>query len=489
MANKYMGLARIIKQNIGGTDNVVSVAHCATRLRFKLKDVTKVNEDVLKNTDGIISSVNAGGQYQLVIGLHVPEVYSAFLDVSHMRGSGVTDDEGNAIEGEVVSNESKSLLSILMSLISEIIQPTLGVLAASGILQGLLGLFVFLGWMSSTDGTYMLIYAIANGFFYFLPIILGMTAAQKFGIDRFIGMALGGALVYPTIIVASSMEALGTFFAGTAFEMNYYFTFLKIPVIMPVSGYTSSVVPIIASVWITSLIYKPLKKVMPVTVNFFMVPLLSMVLGVALEYIVIGPTVSLLMGAIQFVFSAIANIPVIGGIIGYTIVGGIWAILVTFGLHWALIPLGLLNMQTIGFDTILPATFCHSWALMGAVFAIYIKVKDEKFRKVALPTIITAFFGTSEPIIYGVALPRKKPFYYACVASAIGGAVMGFGKVVAYVLGYSGIVGLTCYIDPTTGNLSGVFFAILGGMIVAPVIAFLLTWFFYTPEETQAINN
>ena len=192
MASKYDGLARIIIQNVGGKSNIISVAHCITRLRFKLKDESKANKEVLESTDGVIKVMQAGGQYQVVIGNQVNDVYDAVLEVGHLNAAGAVDEDGNAVDdGGSESGGKKSPVSMLIDVISGTLQPTLGVLAATGIIKGLLALFDFIGLIPSTSGTYQVWYAMADGFFYFLPIILGYTAAKKFKINEFIGMAIG----------------------------------------------------------------------------------------------------------------------------------------------------------------------------------------------------------------------------------------------------------------------------------------------------------
>ena len=188
MPSKYDGLARIIIQNVGGKSNINSVAHCVTRLRFKLKDESKANKDVLESTDGVIKVMQSGGQYQVVIGNNVADVYDAVLEVGHFQGAGAVDEDGNAVEGGDADGGKKSPVSILIDMISGVIQPTLGVLAATGIIKGLLALFSFLNILPETSGTYQVLYAVGDGFFYFLPIILGYTAAKKFKMSEFIGM-------------------------------------------------------------------------------------------------------------------------------------------------------------------------------------------------------------------------------------------------------------------------------------------------------------
>lgn len=483
MASKYDGLARIIIQNVGGKSNIISVAHCITRLRFKLKDESKANKEVLESTDGVIKVMQAGGQYQVVIGNQVNDVYDAVLEVGHLNAAGAVDEDGNAVDdGGSESGGKKSPVSMLIDVISGTLQPTLGVLAATGIIKGLLALFDFIGLIPSTSGTYQVWYAMADGFFYFLPIILGYTAAKKFKINEFIGMAIGIALCYPAMVNSTAGEVLGTVFGGTAFEMSYYQTFMGIPVIMPASGYTSSVVPIILAVAIAAPIEHWLKKVIPDVIKLFVVPFVTLVIMVPLTYLVIGPVASILCSILSLIFNAIYSIPVVGGIIGGILIGAFWQVLVIFGLHWGLVPLAMINYGLMGYDTFLSPYFCVSFAQTFVVLAIILKTKNEKTKKVAIPAFISGIFGVTEPAIYGVTLPKKKPFVYSCIAGAIGGAFTGFMNTRNYSIGGLGLFGLPSFID-TTGDMgiTNMIYIIIA-ILIASVVGFALTYTLYKDE-------
>lgn len=483
MASKYDGLARIIIQNVGGKSNIISVAHCITRLRFKLKDESKANKEVLESTDGVIKVMQAGGQYQVVIGNQVNDVYDAVLEVGHLNAAGAVDEDGNAVDdGGSESGGKKSPVSMLIDVISGTLQPTLGVLAATGIIKGLLALFDFIGLIPSTSGTYQVWYAMADGFFYFLPIILGYTAAKKFKINEFIGMAIGIALCYPAMVNSTAGEVLGTVFSGTAFEMSYYQTFMGIPVIMPASGYTSSVVPIILAVAIAAPIEHWLKKVIPDVIKLFVVPFVTLVIMVPLTYLVIGPVASILCSILSLIFNAIYSIPVVGGIIGGILIGAFWQVLVIFGLHWGLVPLAMINYGLMGYDTFLSPYFCVSFAQTFVVLAIILKTKNEKTKKVAIPAFISGIFGVTEPAIYGVTLPKKKPFVYSCIAGAIGGAFTGFMNTRSYSIGGLGLFGLPSFID-TTGDMgiTNMIYIIIA-ILIASVVGFALTYTLYKDE-------
>ena len=482
MASKYDGLARIIIQNVGGKSNIISVAHCITRLRFKLKDESKANKEVLESTDGVIKVMQAGGQYQVVIGNQVNDVYDAVLEVGHLNAAGAVDEDGNAVEEDNAGGGKKSPVSMLIDVISGTLQPTLGVLAATGIIKGLLALFDFIGLIPSTSGTYQVWYAVADGFFYFLPIILGYTAAKKFKINEFIGMAIGIALCYPAMVNSTAGEVLGTVFGGTAFEMSYYQTFMGIPVIMPASGYTSSVVPIILAVAIAASIEHWLKKVIPDVIKLFVVPFVTLIIMVPLTYLVIGPVASVLCSILSLVFNAIYSIPVVGGIIGGILIGAFWQVLVIFGLHWGLVPLAMINYGLMGYDTFLSPYFCVSFAQTFVVLAIILKTKNEKTKKVAIPAFISGIFGVTEPAIYGVTLPKKKPFIYSCIAGAIGGAFTGFMNTRSYSIGGLGLFGLPSFID-TTGDMgiTNMIYIIIA-ILIASAVGFGLTYALYKDE-------
>ena len=221
----YEQLANFIIENVGGKDNVSSVVHCATRLRFKLKDVSKANDEALKQNDGVITVVKSGGQYQVVIGNHVPDVYNTLVKLGGFNSSAPVADD-------YVDKQNMSLLDRFIDLISGIFQPILGPLCAAGMIKGLTAMCAAFGWLNTTSGTYQVLYAIGDGFFYFLPIILGLTAAKKFSLDRFTAIAIGAAMTYPAIVAMSSeQKTLYTLFEGTFIQSDIHATFLGLPII------------------------------------------------------------------------------------------------------------------------------------------------------------------------------------------------------------------------------------------------------------------
>lgn len=467
---KYDSLARIIIQNIGGNENVNSLTHCITRLRFKLKDESKANTEILKNTDGIVTVMQSAGQYQVVIGNHVADVYEAVVE------------RGGFQSASSAETEKMGVGATLIDAISGIFQPILGVFAAVGILKGVLALLVFLGTISDTGPTYQMLYAIADGFFYFLPIILGYTASEKFKGNKFIGMAIACALCYPTMTALTGTEAIGTLFTGTMFETAYQSTFLGIPLIIPASGYPSSVIPIIAAVFVSVRLERFWKKVLPDVIKTFFVPLLTLIIIVPLTYWVIGPVMSILSSLISALFGVLYDF---SGIAAGLLLGAVWQILVIFGLHWAVVPIAIMELGMQGFSGILSPIFAASFAQSAVVLAIILKTKDRKLKDIAVPAFISGIFGVTEAAIYGVTLPKKKPFVISCIAAAVGGAVIGYSGAVQNNVGGLGIFGLPSFIDAKTRSITDLLW-VVAGTIVAFALAFIITMLTYKDEQ-QAV--
>ncbi|KGL46879.1 PTS beta-glucoside transporter subunit EIIBCA [Listeria sp. SHR_NRA_18] len=470
---KYEQLAKDILEKVGGTDNINSVFHCITRLRFKLKDESIAKTEELEKMDGVISVLRSGGQYQVVIGNHVPDVYTAVLAVGGISAEGA---EGAGNEG------GGNLFNKFIDMISGVFTPVLGVLAATGMIKGFASMFLAFGWVTATSGTYQILYAIGDALFYFFPIFLGYTAIKKFGGNIFVGMAIGGALVYPAISGLTAGKPLYTLFAGTLFESPIHVTFLGIPVIL--MSYASSVIPIILATFFASKVEKGLKKIIPDVVKTFLVPFFTLLIVVPLTFIVIGPIAvwagDLLGQGTLWVYNLS---PVIAGLF----LGGFWQVFVIFGLHWGLIPVALNNIATLHADPILAMTFGASFAQIGAVLAVILKTKNQKIKTLGFPAFISGIFGVTEPAIYGVTLPLKKPFIMSCIAGAVGGGIIGFAGSQGYILGGLGVFGIPNFIEP--GSPIGTqFWMVMLAMVVSFVLGLILTlvFGFKDPVETAA---
>lgn len=478
MASKYDGLARIIIQNVGGKSNVISLTHCITRLRFKLKDESKANTDILKNTDGIVTVMKSGGQYQVVIGNHVPDVYAVVCEIGGFGGD-YSDSEPDTPQ------KRQKLSAALIDTISGVFQPILGVFCATGLIKGILAILTFTKILSPSDGTYQLLYAVADGFFYYLPVILGYTASKKFGLNPFTGIALGCALVYPKVVALSSGDVQQVLFTGSIFESNVFATFLKIPVIMPKSGYPSSVVPIVLSVYAASKIEKMWKRIIPDVIKNFLVPTMTLLVAAPLTFVLVGPVANSIAAVIGFLTQAAYDAsPVLEG----AIVGAFWQVLVIFGLHWGLVPIYIMNLSTQGYDSFMQPSFAASFAQTAVVLAVMLKTRDKNLKSLCIPAVISGFFGVTEPAIYGISLPKKKPFIISCIAASVGGAIIGFGNVKKYMSGALGIFGFTTYINPANNDASSIPW-VAAGVLVAASIAFIACLLTYKDTVKEKSSN
>lgn len=465
---KYHELAEKIVENVGGEENINGLTHCITRLRFKLKDETLAQDDVLKNMDGVVTIMKSGGQYQVVIGNHVPHV---FEEVSGLIGLAEDQDDSDA--------SKMGFFDRMIDVISGCFQPFLGPLCAAGMLKGFNALFNFLGVYEQTDGAYILFNAIGDAMFYFLPVILGFTAAKKFKLNQFTGMLIGAALCYPTIQAATigAGEPLYTLFSGTMFESQIFTTFFGLPLIA--NDYTSSVVPVLIIVWFASKVQKWAKKIVPEIIQTFFVPFLVLLIALPIGFLVIGPIITFATNILGGAFMAIYNFsPILTGVI----IGFFWQALVIFGLHWSLIPIAMMNFGLYGFDMILAGMFGASFAQTAAVGAMYFKLNDEKMKQLVLPAVISGLFGVTEPAIYGLSLPKKKPFIFSMIGGAAGGLVMGLIDAKQYQMGGLGIFGVVNFIDQTTQDASGMYASFLC-IAVSAAIGFGLTYFFWNDEE------
>ena len=413
-----------------------------------------------------------------------------FVDVQargHYPGYALKMLELEGIDVGMTAEDERILAENTVDLISGIFQPILGPLAAAGIMKGLLALITYFVPAFANDGLYTLLYTVADGFFYFLPVALAFSAARKFRMNEFTGVAIGVALLYPTMVALTSGEALGSIDLGVAGTFSWYATALGVPIIMPVSGYVSSVIPVLLMVWFGSIIERWLKSWMPAALKMFLVPLATMTVSIVLGYLVIGPVATLITNLLSAAFSFIFQLPVVGSVLGSALVGGLWMCLVIFGFHWSLIPISIMNLNTLGHDSVLAATVGHGFALGAVIFAMYLRNKDERFRGIALPAMISAFFfGVTEPGIYGIALPNKRAFVVACLSSAVGGAIVGMTGALMYISGGLGVFNLLNFIDGTPGGagISHMIFAIIASLVSA-VLAFVIEFITYRPNDDE----
>ncbi|MFT9487361.1 MAG: PTS beta-glucoside transporter subunit IIBCA [Tepidibacillus sp.] len=444
----YEKLAKEILELVGGEKNVISVVHCATRLRFVLKDKSKANKEKLENTEGVITVKESGGQFQVVIGNTVPEVYNALGKISNLLSdSKRTDGSKEGKKGNIFGR--------IVDVISSIFAPLLGVMAGAGILKGLLLITSNLGWLNNTDTTYTILYAAADSLFYFLPLLLAVTTARKFEGNVFTALTIAGALLYPSIVNLKA-EGVAT-------------TFFGIPVTM--MSYSSTVIPIILSVIVMSKLEKVCNRYIHESVKNFVTPLISLVVMVPLTLIVFGPIGVNIGNAIAAgLVAAFGFNPMLAG----ALLGASWQLLVIFGVHWGLIPVFINNIAVYGRDGVKPAATASVFAQAGAAFGVFLKTKNKKLKALAGSTTITALFGITEPAVYGVTLRLKRPFIAGIIGGTVGGAIIGQAGTQAFASGAPGLLTLPIFYGPGGQGFMGLIIGIVVAFVVSATLTYIL---------------
>lgn len=455
---KYHELAQDILRHVGGKENMVSLVHCATRLRFKLKDSSKADAEALKANPGVIMVVESGGQFQVVIGNHVHDVWLAVREAA-----GITDDS----EPVAVKGEKTSVLGQIIDVVSGIFAPFIGVMAATGLLKGLLALAVVCGWLNTEQATYKIWFAASDALFFFFPLFLGYTAGKKFGGNPFITMVIGGALTHPLMIQA--FEA-GQMPGATA---EY---FLGIPVTF--INYSSSVIPIILASWVCCWIERRSNALLPSAMKNFFTPAICLAIVVPLTFLVIGPIATWLSVMLANGYQAVYVVaPWLAG----AALGGLWQVCVIFGLHWGLVPLMINNLNVLGHDSMLPIILPAVLAQVGAVLGIFLATRDARQKVLAGSAFSAGLFGITEPAIYGLTLPLRRPFIFGCVSGALGGAITAFSNSATYSFGLPNI-----FFPAQMIPASGIDASVWGGLIgtaVAFILSGSLTFFFGMPRK------
>jgi len=443
---EYHTLAQDILSHIGGKENIVSLVHCATRLRFKLKDNQKADAEGLKKNPGVIMVVESGGQFQVVIGNHVHDVWQA------VRAEAGLADEAPEATGD--NENAGNLFRRLIDIVSGIFTPFIGILAASGILKGLLALAVVCGWLSVESGTYKIWFAASDALFFFFPLVLGYTAGKKFGGNPFITMVIGGALTHPTMIAAFHASQQ----AGAMTD-----AFLGIPVTW--FNYSASVIPVILAAWVSCWLEKQSSRRLPASMKNFFAPLICLSVTVPLTFLVIGP---LATGLSQMLANGYQWIYALAPWLAGAAMGALWQVCVIFGLHWGLVPLMINNLTVLGHDSMLPMLLPAVMGQVGAALGVFLRSRDARQKMLAGSSVTAGIFGITEPAVYGVNLPLRRPFIFGCVAGAIGGAIVGFSSTHVYSFGFANIFTIAQMIP------SGGVDATLWGGIAGTVLALIL---------------
>lgn len=451
MAVNFTTLGDDIVGAVGGLGNIKSARHCATRLRLELRDDGKAATDRIKAMAGVLTVVQAGGQYQVVIGNDVPFVHARIAEL--MEG-------GGAVE-EATDNSDKNLLDRFIELVSSIFHPILWPLAGAGLFKAFLSTFVTFGWLSDASTEYVVLNAASDSLIYFLPILLSISAAKRFKANQFTAVAIAGALVYPSIVALT--------------EATDPLRFFGIPLV--IMSYTSSVVPIILGVWVQGHLERLLVRTLPGAIRNFMTPLLSMLIMVPLILLTIGPATTVaangLANAITWLFQVA---PWLAG----AVMGGLWQVFVIFGLHWGIVPI-IVQQVSNGYSVLMGPLVGAVLAQAAATLAVMIRTKDHDTKELAGPASLSGFLaGITEPAIYGINLPRKWPLYFGIAGGAIGGVLAGMAGAGATVFVFPSLIGLPAYL--ATPNLP-LFFI---GIALSVGIAFFLTLFWGVKDDQVA---
>lgn len=428
---------------IGGTDNVKKISQEESKIVLELKEqLSFYQTELLKNSDLVTHFLQADSKLEFVSETFAPEQIVAQL---------------RRIKK---SNKTESLLDEAIAFISAVFTPLLPLFAGSGILKGLLILFVTLGWLAESSGTYLILASAANAVFQFLPILVAFATGRRLGVNPFIAALLSAALMEPALVSQLQGASSATL------------SFLGIPVVL--MNYSATVIPAILATSFYALVEKNLKKFIGESFQLIILPLLSLMIVVPVTLIVFGPLGMYLGESLGWLVNHLLNS---NGLLSGALIASGWLICVIFGLHWALYPIIIANIATIGFDTILPLTGVANFALAGATLAVLLKTKNAERKSIAISGFTSLFLaGIGEPSIYGIALPLKKPLIATCIGSAVGGGIAGLFQTQALALVFVSLPTLPAF-------LTGTFSYFISSIIVGFIVSFALTWFIGFDEE------
>lgn len=449
-------LAKKIVGAMGGIENITQSWHCITRLRFNFKDKTRINDDEIKQLEGVLGSQFQSGQYQIIIGAEVNNVYA---ELSELLGdSSEWESKGTASKGNI--------LEIIFDVISGIFTPLLPAITGGGLLKGVMALMVALKMMTEGSQNYQILNFIADAPFHFLPFLIAFSAAKKFKTEPSLAVALAGTLMYPQMMEYAA--------GGEITHLN----FMSLPI--PMNSYASTVMPVILGVWVMSYINKYMTKLVPKSLKIIFVPLLTMVITAPIVLMLIAPLGNYMGVYLATFFTMLFHV---AGPFAGLLLGGLMPLIVITGMHYAFFPSIFASLDKLGYEVmVLPMNFVANIAQAGAVMGVLLKSKDKKMKQLAFSTLLPALFGITEPAIYGVTMKLKKPFYASLVGGAVGGAIFGTFNVKAFAFSVPGIMSLPTYLEKGTHNFMFAVIGVAASFIVSLVVSLLLK---YDIEESK----
>ncbi|HBV02843.1 MULTISPECIES: beta-glucoside-specific PTS transporter subunit IIABC [Mammaliicoccus] len=461
MANKNEKIAQEILDAIGGEGNIVKSTHCATRLRIVLQRSDPSAKEKVKKIDGVVTVVENNGQFQIVIGNNVGEVYKYFEALT-----------GKSSNEEKETENKGSVLNRVIATMSAVFAPFIYILAAAGILQGLLILINLIIPAFEKTGTYEVFNFISWAPFTFLPIFIAITASKHFNVNTYIAVACSAALVTPEL--TGIIDRIGDGETVRFFGMP-----------LTETSYTSSVLPPLLLVWILSYLEKYLNKVINDVIKPLFVPFLAIIIMVPLTLLVIGPISTVVAHGIANGYNSLVEVaPWLAG----AIIGGVWQVFVIFGVHWGITPVVLANFEQYGSDSFQAYQTIAVIAQVGAVVGVLIKAKSQEIKRISSSAGITGIFGITEPSIYGVNLRFKKPFIIACISGAVGAFVASFFNPKYYA--YAGLPGPITIVNGYNADNAGSIWGILIGSAIAVILPIILIQVFgYGEDTTEQVED
>ena len=460
MSRKYEKLAAEIVKNVGGKENVNDVYHCQTRLRFKLADEGKADDRRLEETDGVAKVIRNAGVYQVVIVTHVADVFEEIEKLVDVR----KDKEDAEAAGE-----KQNAFTKIIDFVAGVFQPVIPALSGAGMVKALLALLVVMKVISSSSQTYYLLNLFADGVFYFLPMILAFTCAQKLKCNPILAAGVAAMMLHPNWTALVAAKEAVNFFNVIPFTL---------------ANYGSSVIPIILIIFVQSFVEKRLKKWIPKAVELVFVPMLTFLIMGTLAFSVLGPIGAVLGNYLGQFFTFLSESAAWAPAV---LVGSTLPVMVMFGLHNGVAPLGVMQMANLGYDSIFgPGCVCSNMAQATATTVVALRTKNKKTKQIAVSGAITAYMGITEPALYGVSLPKKYPLAAAMIGGGLGGLYAGLTHTHRFATGSSGLPAVLLYLgDDTTKFFVNIIIAILISIVSTAVITLLLSFKFEKEEESS----
>lgn len=458
MSKNYKQIAQDVVAGVGGAENIKNLYHCQTRLRFTLADESKADKDGLEKLDAVKKVILNGGVYQVVIGTDVAEVFDAIQPLLPNQPSAQTDG---------APAQKKSVFERVIDFVAGVFQPIIPALSGAGMLKALLALLVVFKLVDSTSQTYAIFNFFADAVFYFLPILLAFTEAQKLKCNPILAAAVAGIMMHPNW---GAMVAAG--------EPVRFFDLIPFHLV----SYTGTVIPIILVVFVQAYVEKALNRIIPKSVNLVFVPMLTFLVMGTLALAVLGPIGSVVGEYLALVFNFLAEnaswAPAV-------LIGGLLPLMVMFGLHNGVAPLGVMQMAELGYDSIFgPGCVCSNIAQGVAALVVSLRTKNTKERQVATSGGITALMGITEPVLYGVNLPKKYPLIAAMIGGACGGLYAGLTHTHRFATGSSGLPAILLYIgDDTMMYFYNIIIALVITAVVTAIVTYILSLKFEKTEE------